>query len=263
MNDAHLEWLLGQADRLIAGKQVPVDVDKIVSELGIRVRRVPRRERKAAEVKRLDDDSYEIVLYTPLAAGIIRTPGDRFTMAHEVGHILLDVRTNWNPADKREYFLRERWCHKFAARLLIPEDLVGEHDLRDPKRALRHLLWLAEKCQVPRAVAGWLLADSNENIGFAEFELTMDAKKTRVLRTLWSAPDLPKFGLTRRKMFKEGHPLYAAAWDSDAKGRFREAVLETGLKVTMYASQRRSGAYIAQFSIESAGLRPSSEIDSQ
>ncbi|MCE5322239.1 ImmA/IrrE family metallo-endopeptidase [bacterium] len=112
------------------GLEPPVDLDLVASRLGIDV-----HERDfVAEI----DGVYLRLPGAPPVIAInnsytISPARRRFTLAHEIGHHLLGSRVS---ADSRLFFLdtsktrrtiMERACDRFAALLLMPEDMIRRH----------------------------------------------------------------------------------------------------------------------------------------
>lgn len=51
---------------------------------------------------------------------------ERFTIAHELGHLILLQESEFRPKRRAEYWLGEQLCHHFASRLLIRSSLLDE-----------------------------------------------------------------------------------------------------------------------------------------
>ena len=90
------------------------DLCELLEEKGIKVCAVPLPEKVSgvqASVETNRDEQLPVIIVNA------NHPGDRqrFTVAHELGHIWLDLQGSVDP---------EQACHRFAASLLIPADLL-------------------------------------------------------------------------------------------------------------------------------------------
>jgi IrrE N-terminal-like domain len=72
------------------------------------------------------NEAWEVVLIRRGAQPAPVSPQERFTIAHELAHYLLLTKTHFRPRRTREYWLGEELCNHFAARLLIPHNVLSE-----------------------------------------------------------------------------------------------------------------------------------------
>lgn len=206
MKQEQFTWLISCADRLNAGMSLPIDLEHIVHEMGIEVRRERSvATKKAGAALRKTDGTFQICVYPH------RVPHrERFTLAHELAHVLLEAKYSWNPSSRSEYYLREEWCNQFASRLLIPEATIRRCNADNPQAALRSVLWVSRTCRVSKEAAARRLTSAYPGPGVAELSSELDGAGNLQVRVWWAAPELPDQGLRRFKVLRKGHPVVAA-----------------------------------------------------
>jgi IrrE N-terminal-like domain len=94
---------------------------------------------------------------------------ERFVIAHELGHLVLEKHKMPFPAGRAEYWQVETLCDDFAARLLIPEHAargVLRHDPQTPAQWLTLSSMLARRAEVPWLTAAFRLAEINKALAF-------------------------------------------------------------------------------------------------
>lgn len=110
--------------------ELPVDLEKVARRLGIEVHEREFAEEIDGLYLRMEGVSPVIAVNTSYRKPPVRR---RFTLAHEIGHHLLANRV---ASSGRHFFfdsaktrqsIMERACDRFAALLLMPEDLVNHH----------------------------------------------------------------------------------------------------------------------------------------
>jgi hypothetical protein len=69
---------------------------------------------------------------------------ERFTVAHELGHCVVETRFGLRPTSRREYWQLEHICNEFAATLLAPPQLLQDLLREPPKTALGALAMVQE-----------------------------------------------------------------------------------------------------------------------
>jgi Zn-dependent peptidase ImmA (M78 family) len=130
--------IINEADRLSKGMNVPIDVLGILERLQIRMR-IDESKRDGAYLL-ADERGFEILIH-----GFGNDENmDRFKIAHELGHWILYHECNAMPMGVEEYWMHERLCDRFAARLLIPnwtlQEMMGEDEIAEmcgaPKLAI-------------------------------------------------------------------------------------------------------------------------------
>ncbi len=147
-----------------------LDLDALAEELGVEVVREPglpvsgrwHRYRRPAPIEpRLWEEESEEVELVRVNTGRQNIPAQRFTLAHELGHAILDRELKGHgtelPIEKQEQF-----ANSFAAELLLPDDLA--RPLRGPFVRIEDVpgvLELARSVQVPPKLL--LVRASREN----------------------------------------------------------------------------------------------------
>lgn len=121
----NLAWKILIDQKLV---DFPVNVKNVVENLGINLK----------EVKQLPDNLFAVsfthdkdTFISYVSSGNVNI--DRFTIAHELGHLLLRHRA----ADKAYSEYQEEQANIFASRLLAPMIIVREHDPKTPEDLAR------------------------------------------------------------------------------------------------------------------------------
>src|ERR1044071_2809653 len=134
MNPAAIErWLSSEARELSQGKGVYLP--QLMQALGVTLRFDDSVATKEGTARRVPGGQYEIVVKTSgkLSARV------RFTIAHELGHVLIDKHYGIRPRTRGEYWSHEHLCDRFAAVLLVPDAAASEFDTADPFESLRDI----------------------------------------------------------------------------------------------------------------------------
>lgn len=116
--------LAERADGLSSGRGLPLDLDPVCSELSVRVRVAARRAGQPRGCLERDGARSTIVLFrAPGTAAPSPTRAERFTLAHELAHAVIDQEADFAPRRRAEYWRLEELCNEFASRLLIPQSV--------------------------------------------------------------------------------------------------------------------------------------------
>jgi hypothetical protein len=110
---------------------------------------------------------------------------ERFVIAHELGHLVLEKHKVPVPAGRAEYWQVETLCDDFAGRLLIPEHAAKDilrHNPQTPAQWLTLSSSLARRAEVPWLTAGFRLAQINKALAF----LRIETREGGVLRVISS-----------------------------------------------------------------------------
>src|SRR5262245_51088561 len=109
------------AKRLVTDQLLPLDVTAVCRALSIRVTYglLPGKAR-AGVVKGLHGSEIR------LAERAGTDAWQRFLIAHELGHIILERECAPPPMGQGEYWRHEELCDSFAALLLVPDALLQE-----------------------------------------------------------------------------------------------------------------------------------------
>jgi hypothetical protein len=120
------------------------------------------------------------------------TPRERFSVAHELGHLVAYQRFNVFPAtEKSTYWAQEEWMHRFAGALLTPEVVLDEclFGLSAGEPVCPFGLYSAAACRVrlSQEVLATQLCLRRSDIGFMKLRVERRAGgRERVLRVLFS-----------------------------------------------------------------------------
>jgi Zn-dependent peptidase ImmA (M78 family) len=203
------EWLLDYANKLNPDGLSPLHIRRLLRSLEISLRKVTKRSgnKREAELHRLGPGQYCIYLTRTTNTPRPLSVRERFTLAHEIGHVLLDYKFNWRPTSEREYHLGERLCNVFAARLLVPEAALTGLAMADPQQGLATLTLLARRFRVSKEVAARRIAEVFLRFGFVEGEEIPTRTQKRGFQIAWSTLDSARPGLTRRRKLGPKHPL--------------------------------------------------------
>lgn len=112
--------LIREACDLTRDVSFPVDLSSLASGMGVRVEFGHSRRREYHEASLfLRDGAYVIGSHSlSQESWSVR---DRFSIAHELAHVLCDRRGVGQPRRKTEYWRLEDLCDEMANRILIPE----------------------------------------------------------------------------------------------------------------------------------------------
>lgn len=179
-------WLLSCADKLASQSKLPIDTAGIARRLDVRVRCEDLHLAKHdGEVRRTSSGKYEITVRKGDPA-----PRRRFTLAHELAHVLLDKRFSLRANSKREYWEHEQWCNEFAGRLLVPSAILDTAVLETPRAALNTLWRLRAVCQVSPETAARRIVQHSSSVAYLAVRRTMNAEGDTVFEVTWRASSL-------------------------------------------------------------------------
>lgn len=211
----------------------PIDVERLCEANGLELVSEPlERQRNdavgmpRAGLYRREDGGYRVLLRRPSNTAPRLSPLERFYVAHEVAHALIDRRTAWSPSDQREYFEREDWCNRLAAIILVPPLAVqGERtSLENVLASGSALSRLATACGVPREAAAIGAQCAGVQKVFFGLQHTRRKNGEPVWRTLWVSTPTPELGLTKSKMHDRDEPLSLLAYEASRARGYSVAV---------------------------------------
>jgi hypothetical protein len=109
----------------LTGAVLPIDLKDLLDALGIGLRGDPGHVTKADGGLEFRDGMWSVVIPRsgPIDAASLK-PRERFTVAHEVAHYLVEARFGYRPGNKREYWSLEEVCNDFASNLLLPAHAI-------------------------------------------------------------------------------------------------------------------------------------------
>lgn len=181
-----LMWLLDLARRLGGEVPAPIDLNGLLGSLHVDVEFVPNA--KTPGITKPSTRSYKVVL--PGSGDRERlSPRQRFSVAHELAHVLLDYQYGVRPTDEDEHREVERWCDHFASQLLLPEKAIAEFRARTWREMYARISALAVLYQVSMEVVARRIALNKPSLVLARLNETTNRRGERVLRVYWCAGD--------------------------------------------------------------------------
>lgn len=239
MDENRLDWLLRCADDLNSRypSRGAIDVKQILGKLSVPL------------VKRVDSDaskSYGELTLTPpdkYVVNLIRnsdepkplTRWERFTVAHELAHLLLIKRFRWNPKVGSSYYECEQCCDAFAGRLLVPRSELGDLRADQASDLLEYIARKRKKLFVSWEVFARELIP--EYPGIAAFQVRRESLKTGKLlfHVEWGVSSLPAIKLGRQRRIRRLQPLWKALqlqWSEFSKEQY--SFLHEGLSLCAF-----------------------------
>ncbi len=201
------EWLFDCASQLTKNHHSAVDVQSLLARLGIElVVRDRCGNSRLGEAQKVRRGVYRIVLYTDAGRTSTDTR-DRFTLAHELGHVLLDHRFGITPAGRDEYWGHERWCNAFAGRLLVPDVALAKAPGCDAKSLLTQMWTLGRRYKVSAIVVARRFVETQPGLAFVCANRELTDQGERVARVAWSASSDPEIALRPGALLSARDPL--------------------------------------------------------
>lgn len=256
MNDEYLGWLLRCADRLNASARLPINVGEIFRNWGIQLRRdATDNTGRAGVTSRTRTGEYIVTIFAHTSAS-----RERFTLAHELAHVLIEEKLGWSPTTEREYYQREDWCNKFAAQLLVPTPLAQKCRMNSISAAIQSVLWLSRSCGVSREVAARRLAEIWPLFGLSELEECTDRKGSSKVRVRWATPEIAEYGLRRRRLLDRSNSIAEAVFSGSPDQRFVDVAWTSGRAMACRSKlvPNRHLLWYETHPAESACVRPDS-----
>jgi IrrE N-terminal-like domain len=105
----------------------------------------------------------------------------RFSLAHELGHVLVDARGLHSDLSCRDAEV-ERLCDRLAAELLLPRSLFKQRAGMTP---LQHAMQVADRCCASRTAAARRLVDLDPELVLIAWSTRPRPGSTAKLRVLW------------------------------------------------------------------------------
>jgi len=242
-----LEWLLEAAKRLATLSSMPVDVISLLRRLGIELEVVVGLG--PPTLRKLSSRSYRVVLPRSSFSTQPLSPRERFSVAHEIGHVLVDFQFGYRPATERAYHDLETWCDLFAGRLLVPDNAVAALAIRSWRGLAETLKRVADDHSVSYAVAARRLAERYKSLVLARVNFAENKAGQRVLKVAWVAGDGRFIDLQLHRHITTRHCLSALLLEPSARraglavdladvGRVKVHVLRQGTTFLVLGSSR-------------------------
>jgi hypothetical protein len=203
--------LASDVSSLTAALAPPVEMAVLLDRLGIRLSFEAASDLGRHGALRHAAVGWEIVLLRrPESIQTDLSPRDRFTIAHEIGHWLIETRVGFRPHSNGEYWRLEEVCNQLAGQLLAPDEWVAELACRRFDRALDLLTEvhrLAGRCRISGEPASRRFVAFFRDVCLAEVSLLSPQTPKRLAQMFWLVDGTRRIPGTRRKLLTEEHPL--------------------------------------------------------
>ena len=142
------------------GGPVPVDLHAALQAFGVGEPIIEVRPGRHGALRRVDERWHPVVYRKDPSANEL-SPRERFTVAHELGHAIIDGSLRLRPARRAQYWALETVCDSFAGDLLIPSTEVkgARAVLRDAQSTLATIQRLASITDTSLAASARRLLD--------------------------------------------------------------------------------------------------------
>jgi hypothetical protein len=159
-----LRLLLARDAAQLGSVSIPVDVIDLVKYLGLGLIVEHSVESSHSGALRQSRTGWDVVIRRPKGRSQQHlTDRERFTVAHEIAHYLIEARVDVRPRSGGEYWRLEEVCNEFASRLLLPDSFVEETtgDIEaSAERTLSAVNELAKRARVSHEVVARRLSTS-------------------------------------------------------------------------------------------------------
>jgi hypothetical protein len=182
---------------------VPVDLAETLRSLGFGNLLVERDTGRHGALRKINGRWHPVV-YRPVDSRARLSARERFTVAHEIAHALIDKRFELRPTRAREYWALERVCDEYAADLLVPpmQAEIFAAARKSPAELAGVIVGLASDFEVSHAVAARRIVECLD--GCAAWGIR-EQEDRRVIS--WDIENPPAFGVRRPSRVDRGSPL--------------------------------------------------------
>lgn len=170
------------AQSLTGSADVPIELENLCTRLNVIITRANVPGNNALLVNTARDAEIRI----PRSANAVGkyAPRERFMIAHELGHLILERYCGVRPLGTSEYWRHEQLANNFAAMLLVPDHIVRaniSHEYRSPE-LMTLTRNMAAKAQVMWINVGYRISRFEPRASFFNIIRT-DNSEFRVLHT--------------------------------------------------------------------------------
>lgn len=208
------------------------------------VRVVMHREgnnRGAAELLRTASGGYLVKLYRGQGLDRSFNSMERFAVAHEIAHIVMEREYGDAVLADADEYLVERWCNLFAARVLLPDSRLDAVKWENAISLVYLIDDLSKSGGVSRPVVAKRLIERGLHACILSGRVGKNSKGQSVFVVSWSASDLSMLHVNEHSHLREDHPLGRLIIGMDRQSvRWRHGLLVDGLEV---AVRYRSDAF--------------------
>lgn len=215
MIDSYREWLFGCAERIRGDNHGKIDLAPILSELSISIQERSSSGNTSARLSRSEGKVYSILLTRGKSVGLEFSARERFTIAHELAHVLLGRKFGWFPlkSEGRPYYECEEMCQEFAARLLIDRKTLRNLRLETPFDLLRSIKVVSARFDVSEQAAARSVVESIGNCCIFRCQRKLNSKKSPVFSVLWCYSKISVIEMGRGKHLAETDELGRRLFD--------------------------------------------------
>ena len=183
-----LDWLLAYAKHVADG--IPalqsVDVESLAAQESIPIVRRQINETPQAANLLLADGRGRLVIKLKEPGENALTRKERFSVAHELGHVFLIRHFGWNPLAGEEHRICERLCNQFAAALLVPEKYLCSIQAKSAADIFKSIVLLSRICKASNQVVARRITERYSNVGIMSGLPKTNVAGARVIRVTWS-----------------------------------------------------------------------------
>lgn len=204
--------LAREAERLGAAGSLPLDLGPVLADLGIAVRaEVPNSPGRGHGWLQRTGSRWQIVVDARTGAA-----RQRYTIAHELGHYVIEAWTGYRPSTRRDYWLLETACQRFAADLLAPRQVVESAlgaAVPSPVALMEAIDRLIAMTDLSLEAAARRTIDTASYAAAAlALRLPADGSPSRrFAQLLWAHSNQPWIPGRRGRLIRKDHPLRATA----------------------------------------------------
>ncbi len=235
------EWLRAAATRLSLQSGIPVDLKGLLRQLRIDLER--STSGAPTILTKPSPRSYKIVLAGSRAGSREElSSGDRFAVAHEIGHVLLDYEFGFRPTNRRHYHAAETLCNAFASWLLVPDASLEEVRIKSWAELPRVIQRIHVSHAVPLATAAHRVADRFPKLWMCEALRVSANKRPRPLRIRWTVGNASLLDVVQNRRITPSH-LLSGFLDAGSWPR-RLSVAVNGTTVRVYGFRLTPSRYL-------------------
>ncbi len=206
---SEISWLEECIRALNPDGRYPVRLRPILAALGVRLQKrvITSHKLDGRGEIRYDGGRYTIILFRTHDRPKRLTLRERFTIAHEIAHVLVDIKYGSFPTSTKQYWTSESICDEFAGRLLVPTNVLLGIDKDSSIGVLKGLLSICQACKVSLPVAAHRLARHYNGILLFQVDLTHNIKREPVFRVSWVFEEDNPLKFRRGMYLHADHPL--------------------------------------------------------
>ncbi|HEY4266954.1 MAG TPA: ImmA/IrrE family metallo-endopeptidase [Galbitalea sp.] len=241
-----LEHVLArEAERLRTARALPLDLEPVLADLGIGLRtEMPTSSRRGHGWLQRVGPTWQIVVDASTSSA-----RQRYTIAHELGHYVVEAWTGYRPSTKREYWMLETACQRFAADLLAPrQEVMSALGPGTPSAAA--LIEAADRLIATtglslEAAARRVVDTASYPAAALALRLPADGSPSqRLAQILWACSNQPWIAGPRGQLIRKDNPLRAAARLASSLDLGESLALDLPGATSTFVARRQSGLVV-------------------